>query len=525
MKKLSLQKKLILAFTLISSLLLIVGAVSIIFQTKIISNYDHIVNVNLPNAVTLGDMNQDLSVMTKTLLEMSLNQTDANFLKDSKEMVGIKIENFENLKKQYEEMKSFAVGEEEVYAPIKDNWESLKGKILEQSNNLSENNPEKLKVFHQEYNKDLGPMLKDFSENLNFVLDFQKASASENVENALSLKEQGLWIVVISIIVGVFFSLTFGILFSARLSKNLREFAHRLSEIVEKINGTSEKMASFSTALSKNVEVEAIALEKTSSSTEELNSMVKRNEDNTVHSQEISNQSLNTALEGQKAVEAMIESMHTIEKSNTEILNSIEKSNKNISEINNYIKSIGDKTLVINDIVFQTKLLSFNASVEAARAGEHGKGFAVVAEEVGNLAEMSGKASNEISKMLSESIQNVEEIIQSSRREVDQKIMYSKQCLEDGNKTAKVCHDVLNRVVENVNKVNTILSEISHASKEQTIGLSEINKAIHDLDTNTHSTTQTAKQTENSSYSLSSDAHVLQEIATKLIENVEGVKH
>ncbi len=52
-------------------------------------------------------------------------------------------------------------------------------------------------------------------------------------------------------------------------------------------------------------------------------------------------------------------------------------------------EDIGDKTKVINDIVFQTKRLSFNASVEAARAGEHGKGFAVVAEEVGNLAQMS----------------------------------------------------------------------------------------------------------------------------------------
>ena len=71
------------------------------------------------------------------------------------------------------------------------------------------------------------------------------------------------------------------------------------------------------------------------------------------------------------------------------------------------ISEIGNKTKVINDIVFQTKLLSFNASVEAARAGEHGKGFSVVAEEVGNLAHMSGNSAKEITQLLESSINRV----------------------------------------------------------------------------------------------------------------------
>jgi methyl-accepting chemotaxis protein len=87
------------------------------------------------------------------------------------------------------------------------------------------------------------------------------------------------------------------------------------------------------------------------------------------------------------------------------------KSNDEISSIVKVIAEIGDKTKVINDIVFQTKLLSFNASVEAARAGEQGKGFAVVAEEVGNLATMSGKAAEEISSMLGDSMGKVELIV------------------------------------------------------------------------------------------------------------------
>lgn len=100
----------------------------------------------------------------------------------------------------------------------------------------------------------------------------------------------------------------------------------------------------------------------------------------------------------------MIHSITEISESNDRIMSQVADGNRKISEIVQVISEIGNKTKVINDIVFQTKLLSFNASVEAARAGEHGKGFAVVAEEVGNLAQMSGNAAKEISDMLNGSV-------------------------------------------------------------------------------------------------------------------------
>ena len=74
---------------------------------------------------------------------------------------------------------------------------------------------------------------------------------------------------------------------------------------------------------------------------------------------------------------------------------------------------------MINDIVFQTKLLSFNASVEAERAGEHGKGFAVVAQEVGNLATMSGESAEEITKILDESVKMVQKLVSSNQVEIE----------------------------------------------------------------------------------------------------------
>src|SRR3954468_23516662 len=81
----------------------------------------------------------------------------------------------------------------------------------------------------------------------------------------------------------------------------------------------------------------------------------------------------------------------------------IKESNDLLNDLKTSFQAIQNKTRVINDIVFKTKLLSFNASIEAARAGQYGKGFSVVAEEVGRLAQTSGKAAKEIEALLSES--------------------------------------------------------------------------------------------------------------------------
>jgi methyl-accepting chemotaxis protein len=94
--------------------------------------------------------------------------------------------------------------------------------------------------------------------------------------------------------------------------------------------------------------------------------------------------------------------------SNQEFFEEINASNEELRIIINIISDISEKTKVINDIVFQTRLLSFNASVEAARAGEHGKGFAVVAEEIGKLASVSGNSAKEINDILGHATTQVE---------------------------------------------------------------------------------------------------------------------
>jgi methyl-accepting chemotaxis protein len=220
----------------------------------------------------------------------------------------------------------------------------------------------------------------------------------------------------------------------------------------------------------------------------------------------------------------MISSIDEINRSNTDIMTQIESSNQQISDIVKVISEIGNKTKVINDIVFQTKLLSFNASVEAARAGEHGKGFAVVAEEVGNLAQMSGNAAKEISQMLEGSIQKVEGIVNETKSSVEKLVVVGKEKVQTGTTTAKQCGEVLDEIVKSVTEVNQMIGEISTASREQAQGVQEINKAMSQMDQVTQQNAASSQEIAGAAEQLASQAESLRTMVEGLMKTVEGRK-
>jgi methyl-accepting chemotaxis protein len=164
---------------------------------------------------------------------------------------------------------------------------------------------------------------------------------------------------------------------------------------------------------------------------------------------------------------------------------------------------------MINDIVFQTKLLSFNASVEAARAGEHGKGFVVVAEEVGNLARMSGTVAREISTKLTESQSEVARIIQRTTENMKRLIDDTSASVERGSKIAVDCHRVLHEAVRHAEEVKHNMTAVASAAKEQAEGVQNITTAMNDLDSTTH---------------LQADiAHVVSQTATQLTKHAKAI--
>lgn len=312
------------------------------------------------------------------------------------------------------------------------------------------------------------------------------------------------------------------VIISRRAGNSLEQVIVRLKEGAAKVASNANEVTNSAHSLSESSTEQASALQETAASIEEINAMIKKSNENSARSQEVAGQSSEIAKRGQQSVEEMSRAINEINISNEAILKQISESNSQISDIARVIAEIGNKTKVINDIVFQTKLLSFNASVEAARAGEHGKGFAVVAEEVGNLAQMSGNAAKEISEMLAESIKNVESTVNDTKTKVEKLILEGRQKVQSGIVIAEQCGLVLKDVVANVDELNSMVAEISVASHEQSQGVNEITKAMNELDKTTHANATTSQQVSGYAQSLSQESVQMNDVVGDLLKVVVG---
>lgn len=348
------------------------------------------------------------------------------------------------------------------------------GKFLLTSN-LS---PEKLKAAAQA----LDDKSLAMSDSLTEGADLLRANAEKSFIAAQSLQKSNQIAFMIAVGIGIFLAVV-AVFVTYSVTKQITGISQNLSSLGEAVGSVATQIASSSQNLSSSSAEQAAALQETTAAVEETSTTIGKNAENAKQSTQVSEQAQHTASRGKQAVDDMVSSIDEISTSNLEIMKQIDESNHEISDIVKVIAEIGNKTKVINDIVFQTKLLSFNASIEAARAGEHGKGFAVVAEEVGNLAQMSGNSAKEISEMLDGSIRKVEDIVRNTKTRVDVLVQSAKSKVTAGTVTAKRCGEILDEIVVNVTHVGTMVAEISNASQQQSQGIQEINKAMSELDT------------------------------------------
>lgn len=296
----------------------------------------------------------------------------------------------------------------------------------------------------------------------------------------------------------------------------------QLIESANMTNSRSSELKDLSGKVSSATTQQASAIQETVATLDEISAMVEQGVSSASETNKLTDQGVDAAEVGRKTMRELIIAIEDIEKSNDNISTEVEKSNNNITEIITVIKEISDKTKVINDIVFQTKLLSFNASVEAARAGEHGKGFAVVAEEIGSLAQMSGNAANEISQMLNDSVGKVESIVNNTKSNVKVIIDNGKSKIESGVLMAQRSQESLSDIVDKVKEIKIMMSKITEAAKDQAEGVSNISAAMNELDSVTQLNSQVAQETADTSDGLLEQAEHLKELVKNLESELLG---
>ena len=332
-------------------------------------------------------------------------------------------------------------------------------------------------------------------------------------------------ILMLQLVFGIIISVSIVGLISwivSKVNSQLKMIASSLGHSADEVTSASKSVADTGTELSSAATEQAAALQETVSVVDEINSMIGKTAENAQRSIVNAQKSQKTIGSGKDAIQDMLQSMNLISDSNRQIMTQVEKNNSEFAEIMQVINEIENKTKVINDIVFQTKLLSFNASVEAARAGEHGKGFAVVAEEVGNLAMMSGNAAKEIRTLLDASTRKVQEIAETSKSSVSHLINEGQKALDLGNKNVQRCQEAFVSIETDAKEVGEMIHEISSATQEQARGVEEMSKAMTQIDQMTQQNAGGAQQSASAAEQLTQQAVYLNSLVQDLLVTIEG---
>ncbi len=212
-----------------------------------------------------------------------------------------------------------------------------------------------------------------------------------------------------------------------------------VSQSTAAIDAGSQEVSRSADDLSKRTEQQAASLEETAAALDEITANVSSASKRTDEARSVAAEAEESA---EHSAQVVARAVDAIEK--------IEGSSRQISSI------IG----VIDDIAFQTNLLALNAGVEAARAGEAGKGFAVVAQEVRELAQRSAHAAKEI-----------KDLIRTSETEV-----------ESGVALVRETGSALEAIQRHVAKINQHMDAIAISAKEQSVGLTQVNTAVNEMD-------------------------------------------
>ena len=265
------------------------------------------------------------------------------------------------------------------------------------------------------------------------------------------------------------------------LNTPLLKIVNSLSSRVESLNASSDQISNTAHFISEGVREQHEGLDQAQKVIKNVSDMALENEDNATGVQKKTQEFVRIAENGTQTIKNLNSSFDSIQSGNSHLMDTFQNNQKDQQKIANMVQEIGVKTAVINDIVFQTKLLSFNASVEAARAGDQGKGFAVVAEEVGKLATMTQVAASEITKIVEENKMAVEKIILETNRSINAASSNMRQNISAADEQVKLCSTLFDRISDESHNLNKNVEAIMASSARQKAGFNQMYKTMDGL--------------------------------------------
>ncbi|GGG22159.1 hypothetical protein GCM10010924_59590 [Rhizobium wenxiniae] len=259
--------------------------------------------------------------------------------------------------------------------------------------------------------------------------------------------------------------------FNATVSQ-LRGTLGSVAQATSSIDSGSREVSQSADDLSKRTEQQAASLEETAAALDQITANVSNSSKRAEEARTVAIQANESARHSGAVVANAVDAMGRIEESSGQIGNIIG---------------------VIDDIAFQTNLLALNAGVEAARAGEAGKGFAVVAQEVRELAQRSAQAAKEIKDLIGKSSVEV----------------------ETGVKLVSETGTALKTIENYIVTINQHMDSIATSSREQSVGLAEVNTAVNQMDQVTQQNAAMVEEANAAGATLATEAGRLRELVSQ----------
>ncbi len=324
----------------------------------------------------------------------------------------------------------------------------------------------------------MAPVVATMEDRSTALLKVNRDILTESQQRADALSNSSRWTVVagIALVLGISIVVVFVL---RMVNANLRIAINELSEGAGQVASAANQISSSSQALAQGASEQAASLEETSASSEEINSMARKNAENSQAANGLVTQSQQKFNETNHSLETMVAAMSDIKVSSDKVAKIIK---------------------VIDEIAFQTNILALNAAVEAARAGEAGMGFAVVADEVRNLAQRCAQAAKDTAALIEESI------VKSN----------------DGKIKVDQVAVAIRAITEESAKVKTLVDEVSLGSQEQTRGIEQVAKALTQMEQVTQQSAASAEESAAAAEELTAQASTLMEVVRQLRLMVDG---